>query len=320
MNSDDAHGTYPISEIEPASKATARYLNVISTKRSGHHAFISWVQAGSRQRTQFFNNCAIKKRTLNRVPSLSREQTEPTTLIFNYEGVTPRGVARALSRQQSTNSIIDKIIFVRDPLNVCASLMHRESNIHAKLFRIMRQMFALKSLLELHRQEPCFADLIFYNRWLTDGCYRDNVAQQLSLSRSMVISEISKFGGGSSFQDLSHGGDAAAPKLLTRWKTYKDNSIFQAIVGNPHFVSTFQDVSSGVIRAANGETDFDEERADYLHRLSRQKTSRTYMDRLIDGFARDQRFFEKIDSRVPRFYKDAMILNVYLRAALPVAA
>ena len=179
MNSDDARGTLATSAATPANKASARYLNVISTKRSGHHAFISWIQAGSRQRTQFINNTAMKRGTFERIPAFCENQSEPTTVIFNYEGVTPNGVARAIAQQNQTKSPIYNLLFVRDPLNVCASLMQRQRKFSPELFKIMRQMFALSGFLEICKRDPSYADLIFYNRWLTDAPYRDRVAQRL---------------------------------------------------------------------------------------------------------------------------------------------
>lgn len=305
--------------VPSTSPSFARFLNIISTKRSGHHAFIAWIEAGSRQRTSFFNHCITKKRTLRKIPSLARDQTEPTTLIFNFEGITPKGFTRAISHQNATGADVDKVMFIRDPLNVCASILQREPNIQTRMFRIMRQMFALKSMLEFHQQNPTYADLVFYNRWLTDRDYRDKVARRLDLTPSPVGSQISHFGGGSSFQDLSHGGAAAAPKLQNRWKQHKDNPIFQSIVGSPHFFSAFRDLSTGVIRDANGDTDHDEERADYLDKLSRQQPSRTYMSRLIDRFATDRFCFEKIDEKIPKLYKQLLISNNYLLALLPIA-
>ncbi len=303
----------------PLRPPLVRFLNIISTKRSGHHALIAWIEDSSLQRTQFFNNSVLQARTFEKLPELARKQTEPTTVILNYEGISPSGVAGALARQKECDAVIDEVLFIRDPLNVCASLMRRRTNIRLKLFNVLRQMFALRNWLHEYQQKRTDADLVFYNRWLSDYEYRNAFARRLSLNPVAIRSEISKFGGGSSFRDLSSGGSMAAPQLLNRWKHYKDDPIFQAIVGHSYFAGAFHALASGSITDARGESDYDEERASYFEKLRRQPQTSAYVSRMIDGLSRRQEVFEQVEATRAGFYKRSLVLRAHVSALLAPA-
>jgi hypothetical protein len=297
-----------------AHKPLVRFLNIISTKRSGHHALIAWIEDCSPQSTLFFNNSVLQARTFEKLPVLARTLTEPTTILLNYEGISPFGVASALARQREADAVIDKVLFIRDPLNVCASLMRRRSNVRVKLFNILRQMFALRNWLHEYQQKRIDADLVFYNRWLVDHEYRDAFANRLSLKPVPIRSEITKFGGGSSFRDLNAGGSAAAPQLLNRWKYYKDDPIFQSIVGHPYFRTAFHDLANGSITDIRGESDYDAERAAYFEKLRRQPAKSAYVSRIIDGLSRKQEVFEQVEATRAGLYKRSLILRAHVSA------
>ena len=103
------------------------------------------------------------------------------------------------------------MLFIRDPLNACASLMQRKAVVYVELVMILRQIFALSDWLKRYQSGESGLDLVFYNRWLADETYRQAVADRLAIENVAVRSEITKFGGGSSFQD-AEGGSAAAPR------------------------------------------------------------------------------------------------------------
>ena len=293
-----------------------RFLNVISTKRSGHHALIKWIETGSPVPTRFINNAAINPELFGRISDLVRNIREPTTIILNYEGVTPAGVGKVLTVQKDSGASVQNVLFVRDPLNACASLMQRKAVVYAELVMILRQLFALKNWLDLYQQGKANADLVFYNRWLADDDYRASVAQRLGINAQPVGTEVTAFGGGSSFRDLAQGGAAAAPKLLNRWKAYEHDAVFRSLVSHPLLAGTFHDELRGAITDSAGESDRDSGRASFLDVTKRARPSNTVIDRTIVGLNDDQQAFEAIEALPSSMHKRALILKAHMRALL----
>ncbi len=291
-----------------------RFLNVISTKRSGHHALIKWIETGSPVPTRFINNAAINPELFDRISDLVRNIREPTTIILNYEGVTPAGVGKVLTVQKDSGASVQNVLFVRDPLNACASLMQRKAVVYAELVMILRQLFALKNWLDLYQQGKANADLVFYNRWLADDDYRAGVAQRLGINAQPVGTEVTAFGGGSSFRDLAQGGAAAAPKLLNRWKAYEHDAVFRSLISHPLLAGTFHDELRGAITDSAGESDRDENRAAYLAGARNGYSTAGFLGRIIQGLSQDLAAFERIEAQGPSFRKRITIAVTYLNA------
>jgi len=291
----------------------AHFINVISTKRSGHHAFISWIETGSSTSTRFINNAAISPDLIASVPKLARSAT-PTTIIMNYEGVSIPGVKKVTPAQVADGATVQNILFVRDPLNACASLLHRKPLRQLELVMILRQLFALRNWLEHYQDGQFDGELAFYNRWLLDPQYRERLADRLSINASRPPSEITSFGGGSSFQDLSKGGESAAPRLLQRWKAYADDRLFCALVNHPCFSDIFMDELSGAIRDGHGDSDEDAERVAFLETACRKRQRFPLVDKVIEGLMGDQAAFERIEALPAGLQKRLFILKAHIGA------
>jgi hypothetical protein len=298
-----------------ARSSNVRFLNVISTKRSGHHALIKWVEDGSRQPTCFINNAPINDAFLARISDLVAKASEPTTVILNYEGVSVAGVHKILAHQRTLGAPQHNMLFARDPLNACASLMQRKAAVYAQLVMILRQLFALSDWLRRYQAGDSGLDLVFYNRWLADENYRQTIADRLAIQNKPVRSEITKFGGGSSFQD-AQGGSAAAPRLLSRWTSYKDDPLFRTMVGHPRFVDIFLAEVNGTITDAGGESDYGQDRAAYLESLRGQPPASAYANRMINGLSRNTRAYQDIEALKGGLHKRALILKAHVGALL----
>lgn len=306
-------------DVDPAPPV--RFFNVISTKRSGHHAFISWYRDGSSGKTEFLNNQVIGNAVVPKALALAQGSAQPATIILNYEGVTVPGVKRILTAQRAAGIPAHSVLFVRDPLNLCASLVRRKPLRHAELVMVLRQLFALRNWLRLLDQDRSCADLIFYNRWLADEDYRAETARLLGVKALPVGAQVTRFGGGSSFQDLAEGGSSSAPRLLRRWKGYEDDSLFRSLVTHPVFADVFLKEVAGELCDALGENDGNEERAAFLRSACRQRRRNPHVDRLIEGLARANGVFETIEMLPPGPYKRYTILKAHLRAVLsPLAS
>ena len=67
------------------------FINVILTKRSGHHAFIEWYRTHHPETSTFINNHPISSALCAKIAShIKTNQSNP--LILNYEGVMPLSV------------------------------------------------------------------------------------------------------------------------------------------------------------------------------------------------------------------------------------
>ncbi|MCL4767793.1 MAG: hypothetical protein KJZ80_16320 [Hyphomicrobiaceae bacterium] len=299
-----------------ASAPPAGFLNVVSTKRSGHHAFIDWIRDGSAGPVRFINNAVIDPALLGSLPGLARSAAAPAAIVMNYEGVSIPGVSKAMAAQAATGAAVRNILFVRDPLNACASLLQRKALRHAELVMVLRQLFALRNWLKLHQGGQFVGELVFYNRWLADEHYRESLAERLSISPARLPDAITSFGGGSSFQDLSKGGEGAAPHLLRRWKRFADDRLFRTLVTHPHFCGVFLDEVSGAVRDAMGESDEDTERAAYLEAASRQRRRHPIVDRVIEGLIANEAVFERIEALPAGLEKRLTIAKAHIGALL----
>lgn len=294
-----------------------RFLNIISTKRSGHHAFIRWIEAGSRAPTRFINNAAPTETLIGSMTRLAQGMPEAGTIILNYEGVSIAGVSKVIGAQEATGADVCNVLFVRDPLNACASLLHRKALRYAELVMILRQLFALRNWLRLYQAGNFNGNIAFYNQWLVSREYRASLADKLSISSTPPPDEITSFGGGSSFKDISTGGEGAASRLLHRWKKYQDDSLFRALITHPHFFQTFMDEVSGAIRDENGLSDDDAERAAFLEEAHKKRPRHSMVDRIIDGMVANEKVYEQIEARPPGLQKRLIIAGAHLRALLP---
>lgn len=312
--STDSFSMHPPSPALATSTPPARFINVISTKRSGHHAFISWIQTGSSGPTRFINNAAISPGLIASVTELSRCTPDSPAIIMNYEGVSIPGVDKVTKAQAATGAAVQNVLFVRDPLNACASLLHRKSFRQLELVMILRQLFALKNWLKQYQDRQFDGELAFYNRWLVDPHYRERLADRLSINAAQLPNEITSHGGGSSFQDLSRGGESAAPRLLQRWKAYADDRLFRALVAHPCFSDIFMDELSGAIRDERGYSDEDAERVAFLETACRQRRRLSLVDRVIEGLMGDQEAFERIEALPAGLQKRLLILKAHIGA------
>ena len=73
---------------------------------------------------------------------------------------------------------------------------------------------------------------IFYDRWVVDASYRKQwlEGQDIDPVAPDLPTEISTFGGGSSFQTIAFSGEHAAASTTHRWEYYRDNEEFRLIL------------------------------------------------------------------------------------------
>lgn len=293
----------------------SRFVNVISTKRSGHHAFIEWYRMHHPVSTVFLNNHPLND-TLSKhlISHVASRQNIP--LILNYEGAMPSGVQKTILHQTNLSDDIKSIVFLRDPLNVLASLIHRKQSKIANLVMIARQLLAQRYWL-LDRQSLNSGFLhVSYNSWLFDASYRTLVSETLGLQSHELSNAITPQGGGSSFgheKELS-GGDRL--KLAKRWHGYRGEPFFEALAAHPIFAKVFHQAYCGCFPDSFNGTFADDEARDYLEKLSKRRRSISIVNHLIHRLADRIDLFEKMDS-AGSTGKKPLILRAYLTAVVP---
>ena len=316
------------------------FLNVVSTKRSGHHAFIQWLMANGRGRAVHVNNVRVGANIVQAVEHAVEEKatddgigepSSPTRVIINFEGVTTRGVAETIASQRTLSTDITTIIFLRDPLNLVASLIQRKTLPLKDLVMLIRQVLAEKALLGLSQDRmenktktqkapaPFPVDaFVFYNAWLTDPAHRAGLAQACGLQSDTLPGTVTPHGGGSSFDDLEHFGTADTARLLSRWKAHRDTPAYRAMISHPLVAGIFRTALNGTLKDSFGGHMQDDEALAFLQETIFNRRGH----RLVDGFLAQlsdrQDLFETIERSTARA-KKPLILKASLLGLLGAA-
>ncbi len=295
-----------------------RLINVISTKRSGHHAFIEWYRAHNPQATHFINNPVLSKAFSSNLANYATSNSDDP-LIINYEGAMPSSVYSFIQNQERLSFDIQSFVFLRDPLNLAASLIHRKKSKLANLIMILRQLLAERSwILERKTSTDQFFHLS-YNDWLLNEAYRASLATRLGLLSHELIDAITPQGGGSSFDSKTELSASDRLKLVTRWHGYRHDALFEAILSHPVFSDVFSDSYAGLYPDSLGKTFADEQAALYFRQITSERKPRRLLDRLIERLAVRLDLFEKMD-RAESNAKKPLILRAFLTALSPKPA
>lgn len=270
----------------------SQLVNVVSTKRSGHHAFIEWYRRHHIGATEFINNRPLNELAGDIASHFEAHPDRP--LVLNYEGAMPSSVNGHIGHQKHLCGDIRSIVFLRDPLNSAASLIHRKKSPTANLVMILRQVLAEYYWL-LDRKNSGNYLHVSYNSWLFDEQYRAELAKMLGLASHDLSNAITRQGGGSSFSCDTQLCESGRRKLMTRWHQYRGNRLFDAIVSHPAFVKVFSGVYSGLYADSLGRTFADAEAASYYEDITSRRKTIPLLDRLIDRLTHRLDLFEKMD-------------------------
>jgi hypothetical protein len=233
---------------------------VISTKRSAHHAFIRWFCQNAGRPIAFFNNvipsAPPRLRELERyhagVPEVAPDSVDyvnellegDSDVLMNFEGKIPSSVERWNDKYlrpqlvRPMNGKLVRVVFLRDPVNTLASLAKRVRPKQSRsLFKFFYQVLALEQIItSLAQKKSSFCEkVVLMSPWLRDEKYRAEVAQYFQLTPGPPPHEVTRQGGGSSFNGMAYDPGANAAALNERWK---------AVTDNPLFLSAFADAQT----------------------------------------------------------------------------
>lgn len=252
-------------------------LRVIGLSRSGNHAIINWILNQAQGRTCFLNcvegktNPFVSARPL--ASGLPYEANYPEfdwereccgdflhkdLLVYSYEDSFLGHTCHPLFEQHHdrwmgpSRQRMD-ILILRDPFNLFASRRRAELSSVSTLtaIRIWKQ-HAREALGERHYLNT--PNLwIYYNRWVTDRAYRQQIATRLGLRFSdATIDTVHSTGGGSSFDGVRYNGAARQMKVLERWKVYQHDPAYVRIF-DPELVMLSRRIALLAARPVAGE-------------------------------------------------------------------
>lgn len=235
-------------------KLNQRILQSFALQRSGQHLVINWICRGLVEAIHL-NNCRFRRQnaTFYLKPKNRRRVLYSAEKVVDSRIDGNKKFIRSLPSKPLSNlfysiedfSITDKriqklnnrfkpttIIILRDPANWLASSL--EHKLHPKRFILQKIALFIEYLEQaIHAKEyfrnPCI--VVDYNAFVTDQNYRQKLARAININNfdnaEAALSEISPFGGGSSFKKKHR-----SKNTLDRWKDYQDDMFYQKAINN----------------------------------------------------------------------------------------
>ena len=219
---------------------------IISTKRSAHHAFIAWLCGNTDRPIAFFNNVIpstppkLRELAFFNADRAEDEKARLHTLLagdcdalLNFEGKLPTSIENwnkdyLLPRLEGR---LQRIVFLRDPINTLASLAKRSRPQRFRgRFNFFYQALCIEEMLtHLQTDQAKLCDrVVVFSAWRMDGEYRAKLARELGLKSSGLPLHVTPFGGGSSFAGMDFDPATQTAELFERWRAVEDNPIFLA--------------------------------------------------------------------------------------------
>ncbi|HED37611.1 MAG TPA: hypothetical protein ENI76_05125, partial [Ignavibacteria bacterium] len=225
---------------------------VVAMKRSGHHAFIEWLLSGLKEKYIFLCNLNYKDNIQRQVivEKLQKNLSYKTniesinsgiffeslnrndfTLIHNHEDALSEDYLYTNLIHPLNNKVIyrrnqRKIVFVRDPINLFASVLKRYDK-RIEFVELNYQtltsiwMDHAKFFLDNKRDDVV---AVSYNMWVSSECYRSEISKLLDMENAPIPREMSQWGGGSSFSGYAKG--QIHNFNLNRWEEFKNDEMF----------------------------------------------------------------------------------------------
>ena len=258
-------------------------LNVVSTQRSGHHAFIEWFCHHSPRSWTLHNNVPTIRLLRTSLPAAAGS-SDGAGHIFNFEGIGPGPISTVEARAADLSLEPRRIVFLRHPLNVLAGLTHRAIRTGRSRFdmatQIARSVNAQIAWMKIWGPDAPGLSLS-YDHWIADDAYRRLVAEKLDLQGHDLLTKVADYGRGSSFTEYAEAPDPAA--LLDRWSGLKDLPEFRAVVSHEKFRDHLIAICDGGRPDSLGRDFANPEGARWLRSLPKTRPAPRDIDRYLDS-------------------------------------
>lgn len=221
-------------------KVFDRAFFLFGLRRSGNHAVIAWLQGHFPEGSTLFLNSAEPSvfRTVGDAVQVDLDKygkvvpsSDHKYLIVSYENCDPAAFPFAHNANIAKRS--DGILLLRDYANTAASIARgvRERPAFSYRYRVrdFPALWCRYARLVIDQSLPYHT--LLFNDWFKSCEYRSEFSRKLDLSPSDEgINRVSEFGGGSSFDGISHDGAARTMDLLQRWRRMYSDPIFQFLI------------------------------------------------------------------------------------------
>ncbi|MBY0356360.1 MAG: hypothetical protein K2W82_00045 [Candidatus Obscuribacterales bacterium] len=230
-----------VAQMNFNANNNTKEIRFLGMRRSGNHAIINWLLNHEKGVSHFLNNLKMeselyRKRTVKGVSALEIG-SDTDLLVLSYEDYFVEEIFnRRLEMQRQEffgkSSTVQNVLILRDPFNCFASRIKSD-------FFYVRDIPGRKQVLDLWKSYAReFLGIsntlgpgglvISYNHWASDADYRKDVIGKLGYDslNDQILSEVPKYGGGSSFDSLKLDGKAEEMKVFDRWHIYKDRPFF----------------------------------------------------------------------------------------------
>jgi hypothetical protein len=234
-----------MTSAEPHStRAGARLTTeIISTKRSAHHAFVEWIVQNTPRPHIVFNNVQPTIPPRLRQLSMSSSAIAPDAAsefhlllsgeddaILNFEGHLPENIElwNANYLRPRLSGQLRRVVFLRDPINMFASLARRSAGTSHGTFVLHRQVLGFEAIVRrLCEQREGLADhVVVMSEWMESEMARSALARKLGLATACLPKKVTAFGGGSSFEGQAFDPERQRASLFSRWTQVADDPVF----------------------------------------------------------------------------------------------
>jgi hypothetical protein len=198
---------------------------IAGTKRSGHHAVITWLASQMPETVRHYNDILYEPFSHGEVVCKSRPGD---TYIGNVEKRNIYSMEDVplsnLTNLHKSNLTI--VVVIRDIRNTLAS------DIKACNPKVVNKH--LKKLVGIWRgyvegylgSSPEY--FILFDRWFKDKSYRRKICYDLNVPfTDKGLNKVPNYGGGSSFDLTKFNGKAQHMDVLNRWVRFKDHSLYK---------------------------------------------------------------------------------------------
>jgi len=219
-------------------------IRIFAPSRSGHHAFINWLSHQIDESTIHHNNCVFgwedKKLIANTGKKTTFKEAPFKHQIYSIEYFNLDDYDK-FDFANWGDDYVD-IIFLRDYYNWLASSIKAGENRFGswtnrrgkpemsviELWKQYAEEFTNKSILKPN------SHYVSYNDWHLSKDYRKEVCEALGFTfTDKGINKVPEFGGGSSYSNTKHNGQANEKlKTTERWANHKGDKNYINLIKN----------------------------------------------------------------------------------------
>lgn len=223
-------------------------MRVVGLRRSGNHAILNWILRQADPPVTHFNDvnpqCPYDEDVRVRVGDPSAKRLN--WLIYSVEDTSLAILADKSSYPQRSRyeglaigRSLD-LILLRDPFNFIASRFRKGGDWGRKSIYVSglspAQMWVTYAREFLGETNWLSNDAIRvnYNAWCVSKQYRSDLAQKLGLTfTDSGFQEVSRVGGGSSFDGTIMSGEAQSMSTGQRWRIFRDDDRYRDLFRDP---------------------------------------------------------------------------------------